>query len=165
MRNVPLSRSDHERLDQEISVPTGSRIRDLIDDGEFAKQRLELTRRRLALQQSLAALRDPVEWIEPLEMFVSFCNKAAECFRAGDSAIKRLILETVGSNLTLKDGILSIEARKPFVQWGSTPSDSELCTVAHDARTFLEEDDVAFANIVASIRKVLPTADEISRAA
>lgn len=60
-------------------------------------------------------------------MFVSFCNRAAECFRAADSVQRRLILETVGSNLTIQEGKLSIEAKKPFVQWGPDPPNSELC--------------------------------------
>jgi DNA invertase Pin-like site-specific DNA recombinase len=154
-----------KRLDQEMSVLTGLRIRSLIDDAEFAKQRQELSGRRLALEQSREALQDPADWIEPLALFISFCNKAVECFRSGDADQKRLILETVGSNLLLADGKLSIEARKPFVQWGSTPSDSELCTVALDARTFLQEDDGAFSSIVANIKRILPPDDEARRVA
>lgn len=153
------------RLDQEMSVLTGLRIRSLIDDAEFAKQRQELSGRRLALEQSRDALRNPADWIEPLSFFISFCNRAVDCFRSGDADQKRLILETVGSNLVLADGKLNIEARKPFVQWGSTPSDSELCTVAHDVRTFLRDDHMAFANIVANIRGVLSSGEEVSRAA
>ncbi len=142
------------RLDQEISVLTGLRIRSLIDDSEFAAQRLELSGRRLALEQGRDSLRDPAEWIEPLAMFFSFCNKAVDCFRRGNDDQKRLILETVGSNLMLADGQLRIEARKPFVRWGSAPSDSELCTVAHDARTFLEANDIGFTDIITNIRKI-----------
>ncbi len=37
-------------------------------------------------------------------------------FEYGDMEVKRLILETVGSNLTLADKKLSIKARKPFVR-------------------------------------------------
>lgn len=154
-----------KRLDQELGILTGLRLRDLIDDGEFTAQRGDLTARRLTLGQSRESLQDPTEWIEPLEMFVSFCNRAVDCFLRGDLIQKRLILETVGSNLYLKDGNLSIEARKPFVQWGPKPSNSQLCTTTTDVRTFLENDDAGFAKIIENIRLILATDDGARRAA
>ena len=57
---------------------------------------------------------DPTGWFEPCRDFVSFSTRAVEWFRAGDLAMKRLILEIVGLNPTLKDRILSVEAAKPF---------------------------------------------------
>jgi site-specific DNA recombinase len=110
-----INRIDHEQI-----VLTGLRLRELIDDDEFTKQRADFTTRRFALTYRKDSLREPGEWIEPSEMFVSFCNKAVDCFQRGDTTQKRLILKTVGSNLFLRDKKLSIEARKPFVQSAST---------------------------------------------
>lgn len=115
------------KLDRELKALTGLRLRELIDDEEFLREREDLTGRRLALLERRSSLEEPVDWIEPLDLFVSFSNKAADCFTRGDSAMRRLIIETVGSNLSLKDGKLSIEARKPFVRRRSETPNSELC--------------------------------------
>ncbi|MHB0978140.1 MAG: recombinase family protein [Minisyncoccota bacterium] len=116
-------------LDREMGVLTELRIRELITDEEFLERRNGLSMRRLTLTQNLARIREPSEWIEPLDLFGSFCNRAVECFLRGDPIQKRLILETVGSNLRLRDGKLSIEARKPFVQRGRNACNSQLCAV------------------------------------
>jgi site-specific DNA recombinase len=152
-------------LDKQIATLTGLRLRDLIDDDEFSHQREDLTGRRLALIQKKQSLQQEADWIEPFEMFVSFCNKAVECFFRGDLVQKRLILETVGSNLILADRKLSIEARKPFVQMGGTPSNSELCSVAYDVRTFLEQGDASFAQIMENIRIILAASGSDQRGA
>lgn len=149
-----------KRLDQELSTLTGLRLRDLIDDDEFAKQREDLMSRRLTFAEKKDSLREPVEWIEPLEMFVSFCNRATECFLRGSLIQKRLIVETVGSNLHLNSGKLSIEARKPFVQWGPNPSNFELCTTVYVIRTFLETRNEDFKQIIANIKEILSWSDK-----
>lgn len=143
------------RLDRELKALTGLRLRDLIDDDEFLREREDLSGRRLALVERRSCLEEPVNWIEPLDLFVSFSNRAADCFRRGDPAMRRLILETVGSNLLLRDGKLSIEARKPFVRRGAEAPNSELCTVTLDVRTLLESRDPEFAHILANIRRIL----------
>lgn len=116
------------RLDRELKALTGLRLRDLIDDEEFLREREDFTKRRLALVERRSSLEEPVNWIEPLDLFVSFSNRATDCFRRGDPAMRRLIVETVGSNLLLRDGKLCIEARKPFVRWGAEAPNSELCS-------------------------------------
>jgi site-specific DNA recombinase len=153
------------RLDRELANLTGLRLRDLIDDEEFSRQREELSGRRLTLVQKKESFKEEVEWIEPLELFVSFCNKAVECFLRGDHAQKRLILETVGSNLVLKDRIVSIVARKPFVQRPGNASVLELCSTVKDARTFLESRDEGFAQIISNIRQILARDERSDRAA
>ena len=142
------------RIDQEQGVLTGLRLRELIGDDEFAEQRSELATRRLALAHRKDLLKEPGEWIEPLEMFISFCNRAVDCFQRGDTTQKRLILETVGSNLVLKDKKLSIEARKPFVQSASTVPFLQLRATLYDVRTFLETRDEDFGHIIANIRRI-----------
>lgn len=142
-------------VDRELGVLTGLRIRDLITDEEFLERRNELSMRRLTLGQNLERIREPSEWIEPLNLFGSFCNRAVECFLRGDAIQKRLIVETVGSNLRLMGGKLSIEARKPFVQRGQNDRDLLLCSTVQDVRTFLETRDLEFAQIISNIRQIM----------
>src|SRR5262249_53111420 len=75
-------------------------------------------------------------WLEPAPLFISLSNRAISWFTAGDSKIKRLILEITGSNLLLKDKKLLIEAAKPFTRRGENPSFSQLCPLVDDVRTF-----------------------------
>jgi len=152
-------------VDREVGVLTGLRIRDLITDEEFLERRNGLSMRRLTLVHNLECIREPAEWIEPLDLFGSFCNRAVECFLRGDPIQKRLILETVGSNLRLEGGKLSIEARKPFVQRGPNPSHLQLCTTLYDVRTFLEQNESEFTAIITNIRKILLTDDAVKHAA
>src|SRR6185312_556360 len=88
--------------------------RNLVTDEEFLAHRTELELQRMRLAEQLEALNTP-DTFEPVSAVISFRNQAANWFQAGDEHVKRLILQTVSSNLTLKDKILSIQAAKPFV--------------------------------------------------
>jgi site-specific DNA recombinase len=113
-------------FDKELSTLTDLRVRSLISDDEFTTKRLDLTRARLSVKQQLAIVDEDQDWIEPLRTLISFSNKAVEYFRGGDDEQKRLLLVTTSSNSTLSNRILSIEAKKPFVRWGPTPTKSEM---------------------------------------
>jgi len=54
-------------------------------------------------------------WLETSERFFNFATHARHWFVEGDMQQKREILSTLGSNLTLKDKKLSINAPKPFL--------------------------------------------------
>ncbi len=113
-------------LDKELDTLTDLRVRSLLSDDEFTRKRLELTSARLNAVQQAGLLHEEPDWIEPLRTLVSFSSKAVEYFSEGDDAQKRLVLNTTSSNPTLSDRILSIEARKPFIQWADKPTKSEM---------------------------------------
>ena len=94
---------------------TSLRLRDLIDDTEFATKRQGLQQERLRLEQLLAKVPDDQgDRIEPLQNLKSFNDRAVFWFQYGTTELKRLIAQTVGSNLLLKDKKLLIEVAKPF---------------------------------------------------
>jgi site-specific DNA recombinase len=152
-------------LDRELETLTDLRVRSLLSDIEFTNKRLELTTARLNAVQQVDLLQEEPDWIEPLRTLMSFSNKAVEYFSGGDDEQKRLILKTTASNPTLTDRILSIEARKPLIQWGSQPTKSEMCTFTHDVRTLVETSNKEFSDIVAGIRKIVLDAEKAHRAA
>ena len=85
-----------------LSELAGLRLRNLLTDAEFLHQRQVLQQEQLRLQHKLAdSDAGDSRFEHALELF-SFGNKAAEWFRAGDDQQKRLILETIGSNLSLQ---------------------------------------------------------------
>jgi DNA invertase Pin-like site-specific DNA recombinase len=109
--------------------------RGLITEEEFTRQREELTRERKTLASRLNGLSDE-RWFELSRNLFLFSNRAKFWLVHGDQAEKRLILSTVGSNLRLKDKLLSIDARKPFAILREQRSFSNLSTTVNDVRTF-----------------------------
>jgi DNA invertase Pin-like site-specific DNA recombinase len=151
--------------DRELNNLTRLRVRDLVDDDEFLRQRGELERTRLRLIEQQHKLESGVGWIEPCQVLISFCDRAVDCFRAGDAHGKRRVVETAGSNPRLRDGILSIEARKPFRQWSKSASIPEMCALEHDVRTHYETNPSELQEMVATIKEILAEDDARRRAA
>ena len=88
----------------------------LLSDEEYGRQRLALLKEQAGLEQMLRDKGHHVDQSLNLsEKAFQFACTVRERFRKGDAKIKKEILLTVGSNLTLKDKILIIEAKKPFL--------------------------------------------------
>lgn len=141
--------------EKELTELTKIRVKGLIDDKEFVDQRRVLERTRAVLQERAETLRRHADWLEPCEVLAKFCSEAAEYFERASPRIKRLIVQTVGSNPTLLDKKLSIEARKPFRRWSETPNIPELCTFVKDSRTLAETQDPEFLQIISNIREIV----------
>jgi len=138
----------------ELSTVTGLRIRGLLDDAEFMKEREGIQRRIIRLQESRAEVATQQDWFEPFETLVSFSSRAAECFQHGNDRIKRLILEIVGSNLTLMDRTLNIEAADPFRELVVTSDILGMRAFRDDIRTRHNRHDSDLSDRVAKIRLV-----------
>jgi site-specific DNA recombinase len=120
---------------QHLDTLTNLRIRDLLTDAEFVAKRQELEREQLRLRQSLEHVSSEHEGATSARTLLSFNHHAASWFQQGDPATRRLILEIVGSNLTLTDKKLRIDAKKPFRRMADTRSSSQLWRVVDDVRT------------------------------
>jgi len=116
---------------------TRLRYRDLLTDEEFIRQRSELTREQETLKQRLQRL-EAESWIEPSRRLFLFSNRAKFWLAHGDNDERRLILSTVGSNLSLRDKKLSIDAKKPFRVLSERASFPDLWRLVNDVRTFFE---------------------------
>jgi site-specific DNA recombinase len=124
--------------EKELDNLTKLRIRDLLTDDEYLKQRQELERKQVKIAQNLKSADQLEDRFEPARMLVSFSNSAASWFEAGDLRTKRLILFIVGLNPTLKDKKLSIDARKPFRRWTKPGNFPELSRFVKDVRTLAD---------------------------
>ena len=138
----------------ELDNLTKLRVRNMITDEEFLKQRQELERDRIRLSQSIKGLKIRRFWIEPARNVISFNSRAVSCFQAGDVARKRLILNIICSNFTLKDKKLSIEAKKPFRRWAGTEKIPDMWSTLKDVRTFLSQDNPAVTELMASMHRL-----------
>jgi site-specific DNA recombinase len=139
---------------RELANLTSLRLRDLINDDEFVRERKKLDQEQLRLGQALEANAPAEITFEPSKVLISFSNRAIDWFRQGDIETRRLILESVGSNLTLKDRKLSIEAKKPFRTVSKTPIIPQLRAVVEDIRTLYAKRDNELLGILENIRKL-----------
>jgi len=114
---------------------TKLRYRELISDEEFTQQRQGLVREEIGLRGQLGKLSTE-EWIEPSRNLFLFSNRAAFWLTHGTLQEKRLIVSTVGSNLSLMAKKLSIDAKKPFSVLQKYGQIRNWCTIVNDVRTF-----------------------------
>lgn len=124
---------------RELENLTTLRIRDLIVDEEFMSRKQNLELERLKIGENLKNIKHSGSWLEPAQMFVSVSNRASFWFKEGDAQIKRLIVNTIGSNLQLKDKKLFIEAAKPFTRSVKSLSKTTGLTRVEDVRTFVDD--------------------------
>lgn len=113
---------EERRLSRELENLTSLRVRDLIDDKTFVRDRRERELELLKVQQSRANISSKETSIEPLKLLISFSNSAAMRFQNADSQGKRLILQLAGSNPRLQGKKVSIDAAKPFRAFERPPS-------------------------------------------
>ncbi len=123
-----LERSSAE-VQQQRDTLVDLRVRGFISDEEFMERRQKLSLDEISLNERIDGLDHTQDWFEPAKLLISFSNRATECFQAGDERTKRLILETVGSNLSMKDGKLSIDAAKPFTASAGTSNILQRCGI------------------------------------
>lgn len=92
---------------------TQMRCRELIDDEEYLKEKqlLQLELNKLKQQQKETESRAE-NWLELTEKTFDFACYARIRFINGDIETKKAILAAIGSNWTLKDGKLSIQANE-----------------------------------------------------
>ena len=105
------------RIDNMVKLKTSPDNTDgsLLSDEEYGRQRVALLKEKAALEELLNDAGHRVEqWLTLSEKTFEFACTARERFAKGDRLTKKEILLAVGSNLILKDKMLSIEAIKPF---------------------------------------------------
>lgn len=130
------------------------RVRNLVNDNEFARERRKLEIDQVRVREQLEALERTTPRFEPLGTLISFRNRAVDWFRRGDDKTKRLIFETIGSNPVLTDRMLSVEAKKPFRLDAIRSSLPQLRAAREEVRTLYINRDPELINIFESIRQL-----------
>jgi site-specific DNA recombinase len=164
-RETQFNAQDREvaSVSRELSSLTDMRVRELIDDQEFTRRRNDLTQHKIKLSQRQAATRSDVPWFESADVLISFSNRLAKQFSKADPAKKRQLFGIVGSNSTLTDQTLSIEARKPLRQWADSTDCSEMRASLRDIRTLAETRDPGFMEMIARMKEALEPCVEPSK--
>jgi site-specific DNA recombinase len=113
-RITALSQSA-ETIAKEKHTLTTLRLRDLIDDAEFTRERTRIKNEQRKVADAMRAAEQGETWIEPAQTIISGSQRMAEWFRVGDAITKRQIIEAVGSNPTLIDKKVLCDAAFPFL--------------------------------------------------
>lgn len=133
---------------------TKLRVRELLSDEEFTKERETLQQQRFRLTQQMNAEERPGDWIEPARLLVLFSNRAISWFSEGNHEVKRLVLAVAGSNPTLSGRRLNIDAKKPFQRRTNANDFDAGWTLVEDVRTQWHEHDREIAESVAMIQRL-----------
>jgi len=115
------------------------RVREVISDEEFMKDRADLEREKLRVAEELAKKARGQKQFELSEILVSFNQTAAHCFSPGSNEAQRFILQICGSNFLLANQEVLIDARKPFRRWTPSATITDLRAFVEDVRTFVSE--------------------------
>jgi DNA invertase Pin-like site-specific DNA recombinase len=110
-------------------------IRGSLSQEEYDKEEMEIRLEQRRLQESLAQIGNESDRFEFEELLNSFRKQALSRYEGGDIRQKRLIVRAIGSNPVLKDKVLRIEARKPFIGVSENPPCSYLRRGVNDVRT------------------------------
>ena len=91
------------------------RIGKLITDAEYTEKKYSLLSEQKELKNKLNDTEyRATNWLELSEKTFNFACYARHWFNEGSLEEKKTILHTIGSDFTLKDGILSLQLEKPY---------------------------------------------------
>ena len=122
---------------------TDLRLRELLSDEEFVRERQRLDKEVFATEDRLQNFALDDDPFEPFPALISLGSRAAERFRAGNPEAKRMLLQIMGSNPVLKNKTLLIEPAKPFRRWPERPTRSTMRGFVHVTRTLCSSKDPA----------------------
>ena len=150
---IAALRRAYEETERSLKKLTDLAVREMIEEADFVVRRDGLKARANRIRQQIASAEaNPGSWLEPFHLLILFSNLAVIWFKSGNSDQKRLIVNSLGSNLTLSNKILSIQALDPFDRIPKSRDITLLCAVVDDVRTFLS--DSAFEKRFASMREL-----------
>ena len=140
---------------RELENLTKLRIRDLLTDEEYIKQRQELEKQQIGIGQRLEMIQSADSMFEPSQLLISLSRSMVSSFKAGDIQTKRLILTIVGSNFSLTNKKLSIDAKKPFRRLSEPEQFQEVLAFVEDVRTFVGGQTPEMLGMVTGIKQLV----------
>jgi site-specific DNA recombinase len=145
----------HDAVSRQIGTVTKLRVRDLISDEEFSKEREALQAEQRRLAQRLETNQTANTWFEPARLLVLFSSRAVSWFSEGNLEVKRLVLAVAGLNPVLLDRQLNIDARKPFQRWSKPATIPVMSSILKDVRTRWYARDQELMGTIAALRRLV----------
>lgn len=106
-----------EDIEKQIAELNRMRYRKLLDDEEYLKEKEMLSKEKQGFEQKLetANIAGANSFITTFKKTLSFTKHAPQWFEIAQDEQKRMIIDAVGSNPTLIDKNLLIQAQIPFI--------------------------------------------------
>jgi DNA invertase Pin-like site-specific DNA recombinase len=118
-QSLENSKKEYETLDKKLDRLLDMRINGELSEREFASKKDELSQEKARLKASLdASDSNSTSWIDRLEEtkeLLEFAQDAVNTFKNGDEEKRKEIFRTIGSNLSLLDKKLNIEADNKLI--------------------------------------------------
>lgn len=131
------AQSAYESIQKQLDELLNIRLRGQIEDEDFDTKRIQLQKERQRLKDKLEDNEGRADrWLEMAEQTLTFARCLQDRFDVSTPDEKRVILETVGSNLVLKDKKLHFEPVAPFCIIKKTSKISIWRGIVKDVRTF-----------------------------
>lgn len=107
-----------QQLDQllKLKISPNNTNGEMLSDEEYLNQKNSLLKEATVLREKIASIEKNAEnWLEHCEQFFEFAVNCERKWQEGSPEVRKFIFSTLfGSNATLKDRKLTIEAEKPF---------------------------------------------------
>lgn len=101
-----------QKLDNLIDLRAGGEI----TEEDFSRRKNALTHEKTYFEELLKDSHNQVDrWLETVDSYFAFAEKAHTAFSNGSLEVKKGILATLGSNLTLKDKKLNVSLPEPLL--------------------------------------------------
>lgn len=114
---IKEQQSRYEKCIRRINNLIDMRASESISDKQFKEKKKEAEKEKNKLKELLEDTDNRVnDWIEKAESALTFAKNARDTFNTEDLETKREILKSLGSNLQLKDKILSLSTKKTLLK-------------------------------------------------
>jgi hypothetical protein len=100
----------YKDIERRLSRLTDMKLDEQLDDQEYKTKKQELLGKKKAIKKQIDSYDRRVDdWLELTERAFNFLAFARDSFINGTTTDKRVILQTLGANITLLDGKIRIE--------------------------------------------------------
>lgn len=156
-----IGERDLRALEREERELLGMRVRQLIDDETFQRERTALQERRLGFAQVSARSDESSRQqarIQEVTQKLDLVEGAPAMLRQGEPFQLRSLLQQLQLEINLRGRRLDFTALEPLRQLVKAGSDSNWCTVVEDVRTWLLKDSEGFSQPDLRGEDTLPSA-------
>ncbi len=130
---------------KQLDELTRMRLRDQVNDSEYASMKKELLSELISLKEKLTDTEHRASrWFELSEKAFIFANEAKKRFETGSFNQKREIVQSLGLNFSLKDGKLHVQLEIPYLIISKKPKNRSWQATVDIIGTFFRKLDGDF---------------------
>ena len=127
-----------QQINKEAENLLSLRLRELVDDDVYVAKKRALEEQSRTMEAGVGAgARNPEEVEDLTNRALGFAARAGRVFATGTKVQKRKILDTVGSNYTLRGRTVRFSLKKPFSFMAESAASSNWLTTVDDVRTWI----------------------------